>query len=782
MDRQAHRIYRLDGVEIDTARACVTRNSKELHVRQKTFQVLVFLLEHRERLVTKDELIEQLWGDIAVTENALDQCLAEIRRLLGDNSRQPRFLKTIPRSGYRFIGNVTETHAPQTGPAESRSIVPEVTTAQPGEPPVAHAAPPSRSRPVLIGGAVLMVVAVSLVGWYVLRQRAARQSLVSTTLAQDPAKRPVAVMFFDNQSGSADLDWLREGLADMIIADLSRSNNLAVLSRQQLHVLLDRLGHHPADKITLDEALNVARQTQAKLLVLGSFAKLGEQIRVDVQLHDARDGQLLTAERLVVDQPAQILTQIDLLALKLATYIGASSQPETNHGVAQTMTSNLAAFRNYSLGVEKAQRLRSEEAIRLFQQAIALDSNFAMAYARIGFVIGVTGSNPDKAKPYLQKAFQLTDRLTEKDKLQIQAWYETVNFDYAAAINTFRKILAAYPLEVEAYRRLAALLRGEERPQEAIEVLKLGLVIDPGAEDLYNGLGSVYSQMGRHDEAIAMFQRYVQLAPGEPNSHDSLGLGYQWAGRYDEAIQEYQSALQLQPNFEIAMAHLANVYFQQGRYTAAIEQYQRYIKVAPSNAERVRGYISIGYIELRRGDVKAAEAAARQVTEALQRDAAAMGLHYWLALHRNDLATAAKLKSNMEKMPTYDRGARSSLRPLWFFRGMYALKSGARDEAIEAFKHAIGQRPQTWNIDAYEDCLANAYLELGRLDEAVAEYQRISKLNPNYPLVHYRLAQAYERKGLRDRGRMEYERFLEVWKDAGTDVPEIINARKALSG
>jgi tetratricopeptide (TPR) repeat protein len=118
------------------------------------------------------------------------------------------------------------------------------------------------------------------------------------------------------------------------------------------------------------------------------------------------------------------------------------------------------------------------------------------------------------------------------------------------------------------------------------------------------------------------------------------------------------------------------------------------------------------------------------------------------------------------------------LRPVWYFSGLLALKSGSPEEAIADFKQAIGQRPQRWDVDAFEDCLANAYLELGRFDEAINEYQRVLKLNPNYPLVHYHLAQAYERKGQPDQARAEYEQFLQVWKDADADVPEVAVAKR----
>jgi tetratricopeptide (TPR) repeat protein len=442
------------------------------------------------------------------------------------------------------------------------------------------------------------------------------------------------------------------------------------------------------------------------------------------------------------------------------------------------MTNSLEAFRYYSLGVEKAQSLRNDEAVSLLQKAVALDPNFAMAYARLGYVNGVTGNAPDKAKPYLEKAFQFSDRLTEKDKLQIQAWYAIVNYDYAGAIDAFRKIVAAYPLEVEAYRRLALLLKGEVRYQEALEVLKQALVIDAADKDLYNALCLIYSEMGDHQDALAMAQHYVQLAPGEPNAHDSLGLTYEWAGRYDEAILEYQRALALKPDFEIAMVHLGNVYFQQGRYQAAVEEYQRYLSAAPTDVERARGYSVIGYVELKRGGLAAAERAASQ---ALKYNKLGNGLPYILALERNDLPKATKLEAEMENTGANERGIRASLRPFYYCRGILALKSNAVDEAIEDFKQAIGHRPQTWNLDASEDCLANAYLELRRFDEAIAEYQRIEKLNPNYPLLHYHLAEAYEQKGLRDQARAEYQEFLRVWKAADVDVPEVIAARKSLA-
>ena len=592
-----------------------------------------------------------------------------------------------------------------------------------------------------------------------------------------PGKRPLVVLDFDNRSGSKDLDWMRAGLADMLITNLSRSNKLAVLSRQQVHTLLARLERPAGSDIRLDEALEIARRSKVEVVVLGSFATLDGRVRVEAQLHDARNGQLLAAEHFIAERPNQILTQVDLLSLKLASHLGAPAEQQMEASLADVMTDSLEAYRYYSLALEKAQALENREAIQLFERAVALDPEFAMAHARIGYVYAISWAFADKAKPHLEKAFQLSNRLTEKDKLYITAWYATANLDYAEATKVFREIVARYPMEDEAYWRLGRLLQGEERLDEALEVALQGLAVDPEAKNLYNLLGIVYSELGRHDEAIAAHQHYVALASDVPNAHDSLGTTYQWAGRYAEAIEEFKRALTLAPEFEVAVVHLANVYFQQGRYRDALEQYRRYIQIAPSNLERARGYGCMAHVYSKMGNIERAEQAAKV---ALRYDktvrvvptrgcVGSQGPGYGEGPRRPGVRRVALYKPRYKVVPP---------RFISYIRGYLNLRFGKSAEAIENFKDALRHRPATWNIDTYEDCLANAYLELGRLDEAIAEYERILKLNPNYPLANYRLAEVYARKGQVDLAKASYARFLQTWEEADQDLPEVIAAKK----
>jgi tetratricopeptide (TPR) repeat protein/DNA-binding winged helix-turn-helix (wHTH) protein/TolB-like protein len=757
-------------VEIDSAQGYLKRGGHEQYLRQQSFHVLLYLLERRQRLITKEELIENFWHDTAVTDNALVQCIAEIRKALGDDPRQARFVKTIPKVGYRFISPVEE-EAPAVVAAPAVELVE----------PILPEAP--RAKPWFEGQLRLILIALGVVAgivvlWLTLRHPGGMRPEV--TLPRVPGTKPLAVMYFENQSGRTDLNWLREGLADMFITGLARSQGLTVLSRQQLHLLLERIGHKPASDIGLDAALDLARRSHAEAVLLGSFAALGEQILISVQLFDTSNGQPIATDRLVADRPADILTQIDLLSLKLAAHLGVAP-PDTGKttSLAEVMTQNLEAYRYYSLGVSKAQAFENTGAIELLRKAIQLDPKFAMAYARIGYAYSVTDFLAEKGRPFLEKAFQMSDRLTEKDRLYVTAWYAIARQDYPSAIATFRKIVDQYPLETEAYARLGRLLYREEQPNETISVVQRGLTMDPEAKDLYNVLGVCFLGLGRYDEAIAAHHRYVQLAPNEPNAYDSLGMSYQQSGRYDKAAWEYNAALSLDPEFEPAIIHLGDVYAQQGRYRAAVDQYRRYIQVAQSDAARAVGYGSMAQVYLRKRDFPPGEMAARSETTY---EKGAVWNSLLLALERGDTAGAARLKATLlQNVPYPERGVRNELRSHDYYLGTLALRDKRRDEAVAYFKNALRHLPPSSGLDLYEDCLANAYLEVGRLDEAIQEYQRILHLNASYPLAEYHLAQAYQREGKFDQARAAYARFLQIWKDADGDIPEVLDAKRQLT-
>ncbi|MFN0121749.1 MAG: tetratricopeptide repeat protein [Blastocatellia bacterium] len=803
--------YLVEGIEIDPAASLVRRDGQEWTLRQKSFQTLVYLLEHHDRLVTKDELIDCIWEGAAVTDDTLVQIIVELRRMLGDDARQPRFIRTIPKSGYHFIAPVTirfpgDAHAPEDALIE----IEEVTTVQivferagreetggrqdgetggrgdgerelyaemtPGNFLLRAAASP-RPRIVIVA-AFSLIVALGA-GWLAFR-RVDEAPRLAVTIPRAPGKMPVAVMYFENRAGDRALDWLREGLADMLITSLSRSNRLALLSRQQLTALLGHVGHQGAAQIKLEDGLEVARRAQAEMMILGGFARLGDKVRIDVTLHDAATGQLRAAESLIADSPAQILTQIDLLSLKLATHLGATpSSDDTQRGLAATMTNSLDAYRYYSLALEQTQMFQFHEAIALLEKALALDPQFAMAHARIGYVYAVRMGQGEKARSYLEKALTMAGRLREKDKLYITAWLANATRDPARGIEIYRELLARYPMETEAYLRLNWLLQSQNRPDEALAAIRQGLLTDPDGKDLYNAQGTACMRLGRNAEALAAFQRYIQLAPNDPNAWDSLGGFHQWIGQFAEAEAAYNRGLALNPESGVLVLHLGNLWFQQGRYQAAARQYQRYSQIARDDAARAAGFASLAWVYWKKGDITQAD---RAVREEAKYNPAPLWNSLLLALDRGDQALAVKLRDGILTPAAYENWKERGFLRFWeYMHGYVALRQGQADKATHHFRAVLQHRAVEWNIDSYESCLADASLELGRLDEAIAEYERILQINPRFPLAAYHLARAYAQKGDPARARVWYSRFVDDWKDADANIPELIDAKRQLA-
>ena len=248
-----NQIYRFEAVEVDLSRKCLRRSDEEIHLRQKSFQVLVYLLERRARLVSKEELMEAVWKETAVTDDALVQSIKEIRRALGDSSSNPKFIKTVPKAGYRFISPVKEAFGGASAFVETEEITCVEIEYEESE-PIAAAGnradlgfdeDQSQIRAVgsfklnlfIVG--VLILIPLSAVAFYFVTTRS-EQSNAAIILPQTPGKKTIAVMYFENQSGGEELDWLREGLADMLISNLSRLEKLTVLSRGQFHQALER--------------------------------------------------------------------------------------------------------------------------------------------------------------------------------------------------------------------------------------------------------------------------------------------------------------------------------------------------------------------------------------------------------------------------------------------------------------------------------------------------------------------------------------------------------------
>jgi DNA-binding winged helix-turn-helix (wHTH) protein/Flp pilus assembly protein TadD/TolB-like protein len=789
--------YKFDNWRLDLDRGSLVCNEEDHQLRYQTFQVLLYFLQHPGVLITKDELTEAIWKDAYVSDNALVQCIAEIRRALEDDPKNPRFIKTIPKIGYRFLPAVIPCEKYSTPslaleeivePSEDaeQNTVPAITLADRFEDQAPtsllasnsfyiEGSTPIRFRNTLwIASLCVFLLVAAEVGihWNSFGPR----HVIATFVTQDRDNRPiVAVASFKNSTHQPNLDHLGDELANMLAFDLASSGHLNVLNNRQVTHLLANAGlSQTPDSATVAQ---IGRATHASDVVLGTLALENWKLHLKTEIRDGADGHLISIDDLDLPDASEQATQANTLSQRILYHLGVKKQLQPT--LSELGTSNAEAYRYYSLGVEKAHSFQNAEAIDLLKKAVALDPKFAMAYARIGYTYAVADFVPQKGLPYLGRATQLSTGLPEKERLYIEAWCAVAKANYVRATQLFNHIVESYPEEAEAYYQLGRLLEGQEKSAEAVVVLKRGLEYHSDDNRLYNALGMSLMDLNQYGAALDAEQHYVALSPQDPNAHDSLGMSYQRAGNYDAAVSEYDIALSLNPEFEPSIVHLGDVAFEQGRYHEAVREYERYVQIAHSSDARAIGYGDIATVYRALGERSAAEKATENE---MKNSPDAVWNALLLASDEKDAPKTARFEEILlQHLPNHERGLPPDLRTQLFYRAYLDLKRADLQLAIAEFKTALQHLPPSSAIDLHEDCLANAYLQSGMLNEAAAEYRRILQINPNYPLAEYYLGETYSRMGDQPKAKLAFAQFLHSWKEADQDLPEVVRAKIALA-
>ena len=234
------------------------KDEHPVKLQPQPLRVLALLASRAGELVTRDEIKKELWSEDTFVdfEHGINFCINQIRTALGDDPEKPQFVQTVPRKGYRFLASVEALGA-----------------ATDGSEPVA---PKRRWRKPALVAAIVLVLLGSV--WALWQLRA------PTT---DSAAPSIAVLHFDNLTGDAELDWLRTGLTDMLVTDLSQSPNLTVLSIDRLFQILSDLDRLEDPVTSFETVREVAERANTDTVVLGSFMKAGDNIRINVRIQDA---------------------------------------------------------------------------------------------------------------------------------------------------------------------------------------------------------------------------------------------------------------------------------------------------------------------------------------------------------------------------------------------------------------------------------------------------------------------------------------------------------------
>jgi TolB-like protein/DNA-binding winged helix-turn-helix (wHTH) protein len=516
MTRQPHG-YRFEDFEVTPGAAELRHSGTVVHVEPKVLKVLVHLIEHRDRLVDKSELLDAAWAESFVTENALTKAIGRLRLTLGDSAQSPRFIQTVHTRGYRFIAEVEETDAEEASVAEANAR---------------DTGPSARMSRRNLVGAILATAAIVVT--LALTAASLRQRLLG---GRTPPKiRSLAVLPLDNLTGTPDQDYLVDSIHEALIGELAQLSPLRVISR------LSTLRYRDTDK-TMPE---IAEELAVDALVEGSVTRSANHIRVSAQLILGSQDEHLWAA--TFDRPAgDLLSLLSDLAGAIGEEIHIAIAPETKAKLKNRRLVSPEAEDAYfraryflSLGT----RAGFSRSRALFSEVIELDPGFAEAHSGLStthFLEGLLGPVPH----------QLAAGRSER-----------------AALRALK--LAPELAEAHAMLGLVRLYFDWDWPEAGRE-LKRALELSPNNGWLRHGYGDYLLVMGRLEESLEQVKIGRQYDPVSPIVVAPVVGHLLFLRRYDEVIEEARAWLEIDPNFPLVRGFLVSALWEQGRYNDSLQ-------------------------------------------------------------------------------------------------------------------------------------------------------------------------------------------------------------------
>jgi TolB-like protein/DNA-binding winged helix-turn-helix (wHTH) protein len=526
-------LYRFGQFALNSRKRTLSRADSPVSLTPKAFDVLLFLAQNPNRLVTKEELLQAVWGDAFVEEGNLTQYISHLRKALGDNSEDARLIVTIARKGYQFTADVTVAEAADTAiQAAVQVSIAERSLAdtQPAlRSPADEAVPKNWRKAAVVGASAVLLVVVCFASW---------RHVSGMTLPKSQ-KIMLAVLPFENLTGDPNKEYLADGLTEETISQLGRLNpeQLGVIARTSV------MGYKHKDE-RLDQ---IGRDLSVQYVLENSLRESGNHIRLTAQLIQVKDQTQLWSQD--YDYPVKDILNIeDDVAKVVAHEIRVRLTSKQQAELAQSHPVTPEAFDAYLQGYyffERNTDKDTEMAAKYFERAAQLDPSYALAWvglsrarnwqANTSVIPAEEGHR--LAREAVERALALNPNLAEAHA-QMGRIKQQVDFDWVGADAAIQRAIALEPGGPE-FARLAAFSA---------------------------------TILGRLDEALPLHRRAVDLDPLNADSWEQLAETEVFIGQLDKATTDFKKALELNPAVAFAHMGLSQIYVMQGRPQDALPE------------------------------------------------------------------------------------------------------------------------------------------------------------------------------------------------------------------
>jgi DNA-binding winged helix-turn-helix (wHTH) protein/tetratricopeptide (TPR) repeat protein len=746
--------------EVDLRSGELRKSGIRIRLQDQPFKVLTALLEYPGEMVAREELKRRIWPEDSFGDfdHAVNVAVAKLRAALGDSPETPRFVETLPRRGYRFIFPTTlptKVAADDASAAAEERIKPAKKT--------------SGVRWAVVAGATIVFVGLAVSGWWFFHRK--------TRVLTD--RDTIVLAEFTNTTGDPVFDGtLRQGLG----VALEQSPFLSLVSEKQIQQTLGMMKQQPDTKLTPGIAREICLRISSAAVLYGWIAQIGTQYNLILRAEACSNGESIAATEVQASDKSHVLAALGKASSDIRKKLGESlaTVEKFDTPLEQATTASLEALQAYDSGYKVGDKGNYAAAIPLFQRAVSLDPNFAMAYLLLGMM--QSNLTQEDAKKNLQKAYDLRSAVSERERLFIE-------FEYYAVNDTG---------DLENAQRAAASW-AHKYPRDCV----------PRGE-----AGGLFQFLDQYDKALVEFREAHRLCPGDSLVDTGLIINYICLDRLEEArgvadeakVQNFDSfevrkalyrlaflqndvaGMQQQVAFSTGKPGLEDwllfeeastaAYF--GRLKKSREFSQQAVASAQRAQEKWRAAADAEVAALWEALVGNKREARQQVLAALRLPGAKPEFNAALVFAAiGDAARVEPLAEKYRKDNPNDSYVRFIQLPL--LAALVALSRDDSPKAVEVLSPVPYESRLLYSPNAYYRGLA--YLANHQGNEAATEFQKILDHrgcvgnSPEGAIVRLQIARAYAMQRDTTKARAAYQDFLTLWKDADPDIPILKEAK-----
>lgn len=654
-----------------------------------------------------------------------------------------------------------------------------------------------------------------------------------------PSDKPsLAVLYFENNTGDEDLDYLRRGLSLLITTDLGQSRFIRVLSDDLVYNYLQKLSLLESSAYSSEDLSSLAELGGVDYFVTGSLTKLGGQFRLTSSLKKPGEIEAIQLTDLRCGDLEELAPQIDKLTEEIKRALNFSPEQiasDVDKVVRDITSSSLEAYELFVRAIEFIGKFENNEAIALLEKAIEHDPEFVEAYLALAIAYSNAGYKT-KSFDYFKRAFDLRDRAIDRTKYRIEGNFYSLNEKtYPQAIEAYKKLLDLYPDDTTGNNMLGNLYNSIGEWDKAMALHKVNVEDNVGLWVYHFNLVNDYCRVGLFDEARNVARNFIENFEELTPIYWSIARTYFYEGRLDLALKELEKSFSLEPSNPYNQVYKAVIYIYEdnlnaaeelfskltqhhdhqiqhdafqdmsfacllgGRYQDAVEYMNQAIAIAQKLGEEDWIFFDIQeLIRILMNMGKYEEA--QKLSKTLFADAGSLDLSEFqrfraiflarISVETGDIESAQSHANDLKKM--IENSLHTKLiREYYGLQALIELKSGQYAESIDLCKKAIPLYPDGPRaVPAHIlDIMGQSYYNLNRNDEAQKTFENLTRLTwgryyrqDYYAKSYFHLGTIFEKKGDTASAIKNYEKFLDLWKDADPGIAEVEDARKRLAG